>query len=105
MADPNEFDDVMPENPSRNTDGPREIEENVFGRVLHMIVIWIMMGFAQSAIGVLALLQVVILLVNNKQPNERVADLGTDIGIWVAKAARYLTAASDVKPWPWTELD
>ena len=29
----------------------------------------------------------------------------TDLGIWVAKAARYQTAASNVKPWPWTELD
>ncbi|MBT5294689.1 MAG: DUF4389 domain-containing protein, partial [Octadecabacter sp.] len=28
-----------------------------------------------------------------------------DVGIWVAKATRYQTAASEDKPWPWTELD
>jgi hypothetical protein len=45
------------------------------------------------------------MLINRGAPNERLAELGTDLGIWMAKAARYQTAASDVKPWPWTELD
>ena len=50
------------------------------------------------------IIQFVILLIN-KEPNERLADFGTDLGVWIAKAARYQTAASNVKPWPWTELD
>jgi len=27
------------------------------------------------------------------------------MGVWMAKAIRYQTAGSEVKPWPWTELD
>ncbi|MBU2992761.1 DUF4389 domain-containing protein [Octadecabacter sp. 1_MG-2023] len=104
MADPNEFDDVMPENTSRRQ--PEEpVQENLFTRLIYMIIIAFMISFAGTVIGVLALIQFVIMLASNKQPNERIAELGTDVGIWVAKATRYQTAASEVKPWPWTELD
>lgn len=105
MADPNEFDHVMPDHPAYKEERPEEVVENVFLRILFMVIIWIMMGIASTVIGFLAFLQGVILLLNNKKPNARVADLGTDIGIWFAKATRYITGASDVKPWPWTELD
>ena len=104
MADPHEFDDVMPENTSRRQ--PEEpVRENLLNRLVHMVIIALMISFAGTIIGVLALLQFVILLVSQKQPNERLAALGTDVGIWVAKATRYQTAASEDKPWPWTELD
>lgn len=104
MADPNEFDDVMPENTSRRV--PEEpVRENLFTRLIYMIIIAFMISFASSLIGVLAILQFIIMLFSQKQPNERLAALGTDVGIWVAKATRYQTAASEVKPWPWTELD
>lgn len=104
MANPNEFDDVMPENTAQR-EPEKPIEENLFSRLIYMIIIAFMISFAGSIIGVLALLQFIIMLVNQKQPNERIAELGTDVGIWVAKAARYQTGASEVKPWPWTELD
>lgn len=64
-----------------------------------------MISVAQTVLGVMTVIQFVIMLVNNKAPNERLAEFGTDLGIWIAKAARYQTAASNVKPWPWTELD
>lgn len=82
-----------------------ETEPDTIGmRLIYMILIWIMIQFAQTVLGVATIIQFVILLIN-KQPNERLADFGTDLGVWVAKAARYQTAASNVKPWPWTELD
>lgn len=105
MADPHEFDDVMPDHPAYAEKRPEEIEENVFTRILFMVLIWMMMSIASTVIGFLALFQGIILLFNSKKPNARVADLGTDIGIWFAKATRYITGASEVKPWPWTELD
>lgn len=104
MADPNEFDDVMPENTAHRAPTKPAVE-NLFTRLIYMIIIACMMSFASTIIGLLAVLQFIVLLVSNKQPNERIADFGTDVGIWVAKAARYQTAASDVKPWPWTDLD
>jgi len=70
-----------------------------------MILIGIMLSFAGTALTVMALVQFILMLINRGAPNERLAELGTDLGIWMAKAARYQTAASDVKPWPWTELD
>jgi hypothetical protein len=104
MADPHEFDDVMPENTAKRE--PEEpVQENLFTRLVYLILISIMMSVASTVIGVLAVIQFIIMLANDKQPNERIADLGTDVGIWFAKATRYQTAASEVKPWPWTELD
>jgi hypothetical protein len=103
MADPHEFDDVMPENTSRR-EPEQPVEENLFTRLVYMIIIALMISFAGTVIGVLALLQFIIMLVNQKQPNERIAELGTDVGIWVAKATRYQTAASEDKPYPTTNL-
>ena len=79
--------------------------DNIFIRLVYMLLIAIMISLAQTVLGVATVLQFVIMLVNNKEPNERLADFGTDLGIWIAKAARFQTAASNVKPWPWTELD
>lgn len=104
MANPNEFDDVMPENTARRK-VEEPVRENLFTRLIYMIIIAFMISFAGTLIGVLALLQFVIMLFSEKKPNERIAELGTDVGIWVAKATRYQTVASEDKPWPWTELD
>lgn len=83
---------------------PKE-EENLLMRLVYMILIAVMISIAQTVLGAVTLIQFVILLINNKEPNERIAEFGTDLGIWIAKAARFQTAASNVKPWPWTELD
>jgi len=82
-----------------------ENEENILVRLVYMLLIAVMISLAQTILGAVTVLQFVVMLINNKQPNERLSDFGTDLGIWMAKAARFQTAASDVKPWPWTELD
>lgn len=79
--------------------------DNLFQRLIFMLIIAFMISMAQTVLAVCTVLQFIIMLINNKDPNERLADFGTDLGVWVAKAARYQTAASNVKPWPWTELD
>jgi hypothetical protein len=81
------------------------VEESLFMRLIWMIVIALMMSFSQTILRVLTVIQFVIMLINKRELNERIADFGTDLGIWMAKAVRYQTAASEVKPWPWTELD
>lgn len=83
---------------------PKE-DDNLLLRLIYMILIAAMISLAQTVLGVATVVQFVILLVNKKQPNQRLADFGTDLGIWIAKAARFQMAASNVKPWPWTELD
>ena len=82
-----------------------EQPDNMLFRLVYMLLIAVMISLAQTVLGVATIIQFVVMLVNSKQPNERLAEFGTDLGIWVAKAARYQTAASNVKPWPWTELD
>ena len=79
--------------------------ENLFLRLVHMIIIALLFSMAYSLMGLLTVAQFVIMLVNKRQPNEQLAEFGTTMGVWMAKAARYQTAASEVKPWPWTELD
>ena len=74
-------------------------------RVLYMVLIWVMLSLANTVLGVATLVQLVIMALNQGAPNERLAEFGTDLGIWMAKAARFQTGASEVKPWPWTDLD
>lgn len=80
-------------------------QENILLRLVYMLIIAVMISLAQTVLGVMTVIQFIVMLVSNKQPNERLAEFGTDLGIWIAKAARYQTAASEVKPWPWSELD
>lgn len=105
MADPHEFDDVMPDLENMTPKLPEKLEENIFHRLFFMILIAIMISLSKTLLTLLTLLQVVFVLFGSSKPNPRVAELGTDLGIWMAKAIRYQTAASEVKPWPWTELD
>lgn len=79
--------------------------DGMFMRLIYMIIIAVMISLAQTVLGVMTLIQFVIMLVSDGKPNQRVAEFGTDLGIWIAKAARYQMAASQVKPWPWTDLD
>lgn len=80
-------------------------KDTLLMRLVFMLIIAVMISLAQTVLGGMTLIQFVIMVFSKSQPNERLADFGTDLGIWIAKAARYQTAASNVKPWPWTELD
>lgn len=84
---------------------PEVAKDGMVKRVLYMVLIWIMLSLAQTVLTVATILQVVLMVLNSGKPNDRLAEFGTDLGIWMAKAARFQTGASDVKPWPWTELD
>ena len=88
--------------------GPQDAPEAKDGlalRLLYMILIWLMIQVAYTVLGVATVVQFIIMAVSQGKPNPRLAEFGTGLGIWIAKGARYLTADSEVKPWPWTELD
>ena len=74
-------------------------------RLLNVVIIAVLMSFTSTLLGVLTVAQFLIMLFNKRQPNDQLAEIGTTMGVWMAKAARYQTGASEVKPWPWTELD
>lgn len=79
--------------------------ENIWLRLVHMIIIAVLMSMASTLLGLMTVAQFVIMLFNKRMPNEQLAEFGSTMGVWMAKAARYQTGASEVKPWPWTELD
>lgn len=92
---------------TNETDRPRHdepIPRDVWPRILWIIVIVFMISVAQTVLLVVAVLQVVIMLTSKGKPNEELADFGCMVGAWVAKAARFQSAASDEKPWPWTPM-
>lgn len=89
------------------TDKPRADEplpRDVWPRILWIVVIVFMISVAQTVLLVVAVLQVIIMLTSRGKPNEELADFGCMVGAWVAKAARFQSAASDEKPWPWTPM-
>lgn len=79
--------------------------ESLWMRLIWMILIAIMLSASQTVLGAITVIQFVIMVVNKRQPNDTLAEFGTTLGVWMAKAVRYQTAASEVKPWPWTEFD
>ena len=84
---------------------PEVRRDGLLIRLLYMVLIWVMLSIASTVLTVATVIQFVIMAVNRGEPNERLAEFGTDLGVWLAKAARFQTGASEVKPWPWTELD
>lgn len=96
-----------PDNQGYQLNEPRtgKAEESLLMRLLWLVIISFMISMAQTVLTLITIIQFIIMAVSQKQPNEQLADFGTTLGIWVAKAARYQTAASEVKPWPWSELD
>lgn len=101
----------MARNDDANLDGrlhgeqPGAEADSLLMRLLYIILISVMLSIANTVLTAVTVIQFIVMAASKGEANERLADFGTDLGIWIAKAARYQTAASDVKPWPWTDLD
>jgi hypothetical protein len=78
---------------------------NLGGRLFHVVIIWFMLSLAATVLTAVTVIQFIIQLASKGQPNDRLAEFGEGLGIWIAKAARYQAAASETKPWPWTDID
>ena len=72
-------------------------------RAIFMLIIAAMISIAQSILLLIAVVQFIVLLIDNRQPNERLAEFGVMVGDWVAMAARYQSVASEARPWPFKE--
>ena len=95
MSDPKTHDQ-----PDPGAEGPR----GIWPRLLWVAMIVVMISLAQTLLLAVAVLQLVLMLVNRGRPNEELGDFGALVGAWVAKAARYQSAASDELPWPWRPM-
>ena len=74
---------------------------SIWQRGLFMFVVLCLFGLGQSLLGAAALVQFFWMLFSGKR-NDPLAEFGAGLSHWLAKAARFLTAASDEKPFPWT---
>ena len=73
---------------------------DVWMRGLFMLLF--MMGFAigQWLLNILAVVQFVWLLLA-REPNQLLARFGTTLSLWLAEIGRFLSCATDEKPFPW----
>jgi hypothetical protein len=79
--------------------------ENLGSRLLYTVLIAVLFSLLQTVLTVLTVLQFVLLLANRCRPNPRISGLGRSLGRWCERAARYLTADTEEKPWPWRPFD
>lgn len=71
-------------------------------RLIPMIVLIICFSLAETALYIIALIQFIWTLVN-EDPNEQLADFGAALSKWVAQDAKYLSYATEEKPFPWAK--
>lgn len=79
-------------------------QEELWKRLVYMLILAAMVSIAQSILFLIACIQFIIILIDNRNPNTRLAEFGCLVGDWVAKAARYLSVSTDAKPWPFKEM-
>jgi hypothetical protein len=73
---------------------------DVWMRGLFMLILIIGFAVGQSLLNLLALVQFLWLLFA-REPNEFLARFGNSLAIWLAEVGRFLTCATDDKPFPW----
>jgi Domain of unknown function (DUF4389) len=76
---------------------------SIWMRGLMMLIIAILIGFAQTILHALTVLQFVLMLIDKGKPNAQIASFGKTMGAWLAKAAEFQTAQSEEKPWPFSK--
>ena len=76
--------------------------KDVWMRGLFMLLFVAGVGAAHVVWNVVALVQFIWLLVTG-EPSRQLASFGAGLAIWAADAVRFLTFASEDKPFPWRE--
>jgi Domain of unknown function (DUF4389) len=71
-------------------------------RVLYLVFFLIAFGFGQSILCFITVVQFVWLLATG-EPNASLRRFGTSLARWFSDVVRFLTCASDEKPFPWKD--
>jgi len=72
----------------------------VWMRGLFMLLFLIAFGLGQTLLWVTALVQFLWLLFAG-EPNGFLVRFGISLALWLAETARFVSCASDTKPFPW----
>jgi hypothetical protein len=75
---------------------------DVWKRGLFTLAFMVLYSVGQSLLFLTAVIQFIWLLVAGA-PNALLSRFGNALAIWLAEAARFLTCASESKPFPWQE--
>ena len=82
--------------------GDMPTTRDVWLRGLFMLLFMIGFAVGQWLLNFLALVQFVWLLLA-REPNQFIARFGNSLSIWLAEIGRFLTCATDDKPFPWRQ--
>jgi hypothetical protein len=77
------------------------LPQNFWLHSLVMLILVILINLAQTVLGICALLQFLWMLFARER-NIHIAKFGEQVGNWLAISARFVSGASDQKPFPWT---
>ena len=72
----------------------------VWMRGVFMLLLIIGFTVGQWLLNLIAIVQFLWLLVV-REPNELLARFGNSLAVWLAEVGRFLTCATDEKPFPW----
>jgi hypothetical protein len=73
---------------------------DVWMRGLYMLILIIGFTAGQWLLNLLAIVQFLWLLFA-REPNQFIASFGGSLSAWLAEVGRFLTCASEDKPFPW----
>jgi D-serine deaminase-like pyridoxal phosphate-dependent protein len=74
---------------------------SLFAHAVVMFILAVLLNLAQWIAWVCAVLQL-FWMVFARERNAALADFGQGLGNWMASTARFLTGASDRRPFPWS---
>jgi Domain of unknown function (DUF4389) len=72
----------------------------IWMRGLFMLLLMLAFGVAQGLLWVTAIVQFLWLFFN-REPNAFLVGFGKSLSLWLAETARFITCATDEKPFPW----
>ena len=93
----------MPEPHLQQPERPKG--ESLWWRLLWLVIIAALISLGQTLLFALAVVQLILMAANSRRRNAEIASFGARLGGWLAKAAKFQTAASEEKPWPWSPFD
>ncbi len=99
--DPVTLDEPSPEDAAASEEKQSEQKQRVWLRLLFMIIFAVLFGISETILAVGAVLQFGFLLFTGKR-NDSIADFGAKLADWMRDVARFQTAVTEDKPFPFS---
>ncbi len=76
--------------------------DSIWMRILSAVVLLVLFALAETALWIMAIIQILWRALNG-EANARIAEFGQTVSVWTGHAVKYLTGASEARPFPWDE--